>query len=67
MFTDDTGRILMIKWDPQSPPGDDNPKMATVELETSFAFSSFALAPGAAYVCSEDNRLYMVGGPLLPD
>ena len=66
-FTDSTGRILMIKWDPQSPPGDDNPKMAVSEQKTAFRFSSFALAPGVGYVISEDNDLYMVGSPVVPD
>jgi len=66
-LTDDTGRIIMISWDRDMPLGEDNPQMTVSQQDTSFRFSSFAIGNGAAYVISEDNDLYMVGTPRLPD
>ncbi|MCB1220695.1 MAG: hypothetical protein H7A35_04315 [Planctomycetales bacterium] len=67
-FTDDTGAVHRIAWNPDLPIGDGNPLHSSAVIASGFHRSSIALAEGRAYVISTDNKLYMLSNDSgLPD
>lgn len=66
-FADEEGRLYRLSFNPALPVDGSNPTYIWHEMDNTdtYKFSSFALANGGAYICSEQNKLYVVGNPFL--
>lgn len=62
---DEEGAVHRLLYDPQQPLGPGNPAILRTKLAAgdTFKYNSFALTDGAAYICSEQNKLYRIGNP----